>query len=188
MSNRRNTINLLDPIGVPSDTWTSLYNWVFRVGRYLLLSIEIVVLTVFFARFFQDKKNNDLTEEINDKVQILSNQTFRADEIRYGNLHLLFNDVLKLEEIQEINSSEIAQITSGIPAELTLDKFTYNKKKVSMVLLSSSLDKVKDYEFSLRQNPKYSNISVTLSKSGNNESEILLSVSFSLSLSEEENG
>jgi hypothetical protein len=184
----RSTINLLDPMGPPSDAWTVAYNWVTKVGRYILVSIEIIVLTVFFARFFLDKINNDLTDEINDKVEILSNQSLREDELKYRNLHTLFTDINRLSEEQPTNSTEVSSVLSGVPQDLTLDKFSFTGGRFSLTLLSSNFENINDYEFSLRQNPKYSGVSLTVSKSGQGSSEIEVSVSFSLSSLEDEDG
>lgn len=187
-TSERRTINLLDPMGPPSDAWTAAYNWVTKIGRYILVSIEIIVLVVFFARFFLDRINNDLTEEINDKVEILSNQTLREDELKYRNLHLIFSDINKLNEGQKINSTEVSAVLSNVPSNLSLDKFAFTAGRFSLTLLSTDFEAIKDYEFSLRQNPKYSDVSLTVSKSGQTSSEIEVAVSFTLSSIAQQDG
>lgn len=177
----KNTINLLDPIGSPNDAWTVAYEWVFKVGRYLLVVIEVLVLGVFFARFVLDKKNNDLTEEINDKVEILSNETFKNNEVLFGNLHMLFNDIQTLDEDQPKYSQEVATIISSIPDGLTLEGFSFSTKRVTLSLIGSDFGIIKDYEFSLRQNTsKYSEVLFNISKSGREGVDIEVGVSFVL--------
>jgi hypothetical protein len=187
-SSEAKSINLLEPMGPPSDAWTAAYNWVSKIGRYLLVSIEIIVLTVFFARFFLDKINNDLTDEINDKVDILSNETLRNDELKYRNMHLLFSDINKLNDNQPTNSTEVSSVTSSVPKDLTLDKFSFNSGRFSLTLLSTDFEAIKDYEFALRQNPKYSDVNVTISKTGQTSSDIEVAVSFVLTSSVQEDG
>ncbi|KKR05522.1 MAG: hypothetical protein UT34_C0002G0029 [candidate division WS6 bacterium GW2011_GWF2_39_15] len=182
----KKTINLLDSIGTPSDTWTAIYLWVFNIGRYIMLGIEIVVLAVFFSRFVLDKQNHDLTEEINDKTVILSNKAFRDDEVRYRNLQTLLSDVTTLSEDQPLNSEQISALTSAVPNGLTLDKFAFSDTKVSMSLLGSKLNVIKDYEFSLRQNPRYKNVNFTVSRSGINKTDFDVSVSFALNFEEDQ--
>ena len=72
----RKSINFLDPIITSSDVLGNAYIWLFNIGKYLLVAVEIIVLGVFFARFVLDKKNNDLTESVNDKVVLLSNEAW----------------------------------------------------------------------------------------------------------------
>ncbi len=178
MVSKKRSIDLLNPINPPADIWTTIYNWVFKVGRYILVSVEALLLIVFFARFTMDEINNNLTEEINDRVDILSNSEFRAQEIRYRNIHLLLGDVKEITGKQKINSAVIAEITSAVPTTLTLDKFTYNNDKVSLAVKSTDLKAIKDYEFSLRQNTQFKDVVVTLSKSGTNSNDIDVGVSF----------
>jgi len=174
------SIDLLDTLGSPSDAWTKAYVWVSKVGRYLLVSVEVLVLGVFFSRFILDKTNNDLTEEINGKIDILSNQTLRLEEIRYNNTHALLYDIGKIQGNQALNSSEISTITSSIPSTLELTRFTFSYGKVTLSLSTTDFAPVKEYEFSLRQSPKYENVNITISKSGKNSSEIDVTVSFEL--------
>ncbi|MBI2357276.1 hypothetical protein HYV12_04465 [Candidatus Dojkabacteria bacterium] len=176
----RRTINLLEPIGTPSDTWSVIYNWVFNVGRYLMLSIEVIVLVVFFSRFILDKQNHDLTEEINDKAFILSNESLRNQEIKFRNTQLLLNDITKLSNNQLLNSEEISLLLSSIPEELTLDKFSFSGTKISLFLTGDEIKDIRDYEFSLRQDTRYKDVSVTVSKSGANQTVYDVGVSFSL--------
>lgn len=182
---KRRTINLLEPIGVPADTWTAIYAWVFNVGRYLMLAIEIIVLVVFFSRFVLDKQNHDLTEEINDKAFLLSNQNFRLEEVRYKNTHLVLNDIYRLSNGQPLNSEDIALLLSSVPSGLTLDKFSYNNGRVSLTVIGSNIATIRDYEFSLRQNTNYENVTFTVSKAGSNKVDYDVVISLSIKLQED---
>lgn len=180
MASKRSSIDLLNPINPPSDLWTSIYNWVFKVGRYILVGVEAALLIAFFSRFVLDEINNDLTKEINDKVTLLSNSEFRSQEVKFQNIHSLLADVREISKKQEINSGIIAQLTSSIPGTLQLQNFSFNSGKVTMTIKSTSIKAVKDYEFSLRQNSKYKDVLVTLSKTGIKSDEIDVTISFTI--------
>jgi hypothetical protein len=178
------TINLLEPLGQPNDAWTAAYDWVSTVGRYLMVGVEVLVLGVFIARFTLDKLNNDLTDEINNKVAILSNDTFRDQGVTFGNIHTLFSDIDKLERNQPRYSEEVSSILSGIPSNLTLDKFSFTTERITLGLLTTNIEDVKDYEFSLRKNTSYSDVQVSVSKSGETTSEISVNISFAINQEE----
>lgn len=180
MAAKKRTIDLLNPINPPADIWTNIYNWVFKVGRYILVGVEAMLLVVFFSRFVMDEINNDLTKDINDKVTLLSNGEFRSREIKYRNIHTLLLDVKDLEKKQVINSTLVAEIVSGVPSSLTLETFSFNNDKVSMNINTTTIKSVKDYEFSLRQNNKIKDVVVTLSKTGNTGSELDVSITFNI--------
>jgi hypothetical protein len=180
MPTKKQGINLLDPINPPMDLWTSVYNWVFKVGRYLLVGIEVLLLGVFFTRFVVDETNNNLTKKINDKVAVLSNTEFRSQEVNFKNLSSLFLDINELQAKQVINSSLISEIVSSIPSELTVRSFGFGNNRVSLSVLATDLTVVKNYEFSLRQNPQYSNVVITISKSGASGSTLSVTISFNI--------
>lgn len=180
MATKKRTIDLLNPINPPADIWTNIYNWVFKVGRYILVGVEAMLLIVFFSRFVMDEINNDLTKDINDKVSLLSNSEFRSREIKYRNINTLLLDVRDLEKKQIINSTLVAEIVSGVPSTLTLETFSFNNDKVSMNINTTSIKSVKDYEFSLRQNNKIKDVVVTLSKTGNTGSDLDVSITFNI--------
>ena len=164
MSQKFKSINLLEPIGIPDDTWTVMYKWVFNVGRYLILIVEILVLGVFFSRFILDKQNNDLTEDINYKVEILSNKEYRSDEVKYRNIQKLLSDYRSITQKQLINSEIVASTVSAIPSGLVLQGYVFDTDKVSITVEAIDLGVIKDYEFALKQNPGYSNVILNINR------------------------
>ena len=129
-----------------------------------MLVVEIAVLIVFFARFILDKQNNDLTESINDKVVLLSNAAWTQNAARFENIQELLTDIGDIREGQEIRSSEVSEVLSGIPTSLTLDTFSLVENQVSLHLVSSSLETINSYEFSLKQNTSYTDASFNITK------------------------
>lgn len=164
MSQKFKSINLLEPIGVPDDTWTVMYKWVFNVGRYVILVVEILVLAVFFSRFILDKQNNDLTEDINNKVEILSNKEYRSDEVKYRNIQKLLSDYRNITQQQKINSEIVASTISAIPSGLVLQAYSFDTDKISITVEAINLAVIKDYEFALKQNPEYTNVILNINR------------------------
>lgn len=174
------SINLLEPIGVPDDTWTVMYKWVFNVGRYIILLVEIMVLFVFFSRFVLDKQNNDLTEDINNKVEILSNKEYRSDEVKYRNLQRLLIDYNKISNGQFKNSEIVASTLSAIPSGLVLQGYSFSIDRISLNLESMDLNKIKDYEFALKQNPEYSNVTLNINRSASSDGLYKAGITFNI--------
>jgi len=160
----RKSINFLEPITTPGDVLGNAYIWLFNIGKYLLLVVEIIVLGVFFARFILDKQNNDLTESINDKVVLLSNDAWKQNAVRFENFQTLLVDVKKVREGQELQSTTVSEILSGVPAALHLESFSIAKGRVSLHIVSTSLGTIKNYEFALKQNINYENVTFNITK------------------------
>ncbi len=171
------SIDFLQPVYSPTDIWANAYIWLTNVGKYLLIAVELIVLGVFFSRFILDRQNNDLTEEVNDKVTLLSNESWQKNASLYENYQYLLSDIRVVREKQEINSVKISELVSGIPSSLHLSTFGYAVNRVSLRLTSNSLDAIKDYESSLKNNPNYSDVSFNINK---DSSDIVVNVNFSI--------
>lgn len=170
-------INLLDPVYAPHDAFSSAYDWLVNIGKYLLIFVEIIVLGVFFSRFILDRRNNNLTEEIGGQVSLLRTEPWRTNNIVYANYQKLLSDMKTVKNGQKINSSVVSEIMSGIPVTLSLRSFSLNMDKVSLSFSASSLEEIKIYESSLKENHRYSDVSFNISKEG---AEILVNVLFNL--------
>ena len=172
------SINFLDAIYSPSDVFANAYVWLVEIGKYLLIVVQIVVLVVFFWRFFVDKKNNDLTEEINNKVVLLSNESWKRNAIVFDNYQSLLKDIKVVRGEQEINSTKVSELVNGIPSTLALESFSFNEGKVNFVLKTFNLDAVNNFENTLKNNPDYEDIKFSINKE---EGDITVRVSFNLS-------
>jgi len=169
------SIDFLQPSYSPTDVWSTAYIWLTNVGKYLLIAVEVLVLGVFFSRFILDRQNNDLTEEVNAKVTLLSNESWQKNAAIYENYQYLLSDVKTVKEKQIINSVKVSELISGIPSSLHLSSFGFSANKITLRLTSNSLNSIKDYESSLKNNPNYSNVVFSIDKS---DDEINVSVNF----------
>lgn len=176
-SKQPKSINFLQPVYSPNDLWSNAYLWLVKVGKNLLIVVELVVLIVFGSRFVLDKTNNDLTEDINDKITILSNDSWKKNAALYSNYQLLFTDMRKVREDQEINSTDVSALLEGVPSTLNIDTFSLSENRVNFFLASTSFDSVKNYETALRNNPNYSDVKFAINKEG---SDLDIRVSFTL--------
>ena len=104
------SVNFLDAIYSPNDIFANAYIWLVEIGKYLLIAVQVVVLATFFWRFFVDRKNNDLTEEINNKVVLLSNESWRKNAILFDNYQTLLGDINTINNEQEINSTKVSEL------------------------------------------------------------------------------
>lgn len=179
------SINFLETLYDPSDFWSNAYIWLVSIGKYLLIGVQVIVLGVFFARFFLDGKNNDLTEEINNKVVLLSNDTWKRNAFLFENYQVLLGDIRNIREGQTINSLQIRELISGIPSTLVLEGLSFSGGRVSLRLSSNNLNSVKDYESALKNNPMYEDVKFSITKE---DAEISIGVSFYLNTEGEVSG
>lgn len=160
------SINFLDPVVKSNDIWTNAYDWMFSVGKYMLILVELLALGVFIARFVLDKKNNDLTKDINEQVEILSSSTWQQDSITYENIQTLLVDIGKVSNGQKQNSSTINEVRSGIPYGLSIETFSFNNGRISLNLKTTDFTAFKDYESAVKNNSNYEEVSFNTTKNG----------------------
>ncbi len=165
-SSEPKSINFLDPINKESEMLAGALTWAFTIGRYLLIITQIILLGVFFARFFMDKKSNDLTEDINAQVLVLENDSWKQSSVRYANIQNLLVDIKNIEGGQDLNSSIISEILSNIPMTLNIKSFSLNGSRVSLALTTPNFGALKAYEDGLKNNMYYSNVKFNINKSG----------------------
>jgi len=171
------SIDFLQPVYSPTDIWSNAYLWLSEVGKYLLIAVEVIVLGVFLSRFIMDKKNNDLTEEVNSKVTLLSNDMWKNNAVLFDNYQSLLLDVRKVREEQEINSTVISELINGVPSSLKIKNFSFSRGKVSFLFTANNLDAIKNYEAALKNNSDYHDVKFSITKDAN---EINVRVTFSL--------
>lgn len=171
------SIDFLQPVYSPTDVWSTAYIWLTNIGKYMLIAVEVLVLGVFFSRFILDRQNNNLTEEVNAKVNLLSNDSWQKNAALYENYQYLLSDISLAREKQDINSVKISELISGVPSSLHMTTFSYSVNRVALRLTSNSLDSIKDYESSLKNNPNYTNVIFSIDKS---DDEIIVNVNFLL--------
>ncbi len=174
------SINLLEPVFAPDDIWDKLYFWVFNVGKYIFVGVEIVVLIVFVTRFLVDKKSNDLSKKINLRVQTLSEDFYKDNVIKFSNLHDLLFDLNEATQNQVLNSKQIGSVLDSLPKNIKLERFSYSGDQVSMTFTASDFASITAFERFLNNNSAYTDISVKLNKSGDVASDIDFVVSYKI--------
>jgi len=160
------SINFMQPVTRPTDIWANAYEWMFTVGKYMLIVVEIIALAAFITRFIIDERNNDLTRDINDQVAILSSGEWKQDSITYENIQNLMGDVDTISDGQKINSVVIDEVRDGIPYSLQVQTFSFNSGRVSLSLQTTDFQAFKDYESALKNNSNYEQVTVNATKEG----------------------
>ncbi|HNS71541.1 MAG TPA: hypothetical protein PKK07_02355 [bacterium] len=169
------SINLLQPVGSSESIGQISISWLTTIGKWLLIIVEIIALGTFIYRFIMDRKNNDLTKEINTQVSTLENATWKKSIIKYKNYQTLLSDVKIVKEKQEINSNLISEIINGVPLTLNVESISINKGKVSLSIKTTDFNALRSYEENLKSNTYYSDVRVNINMKG---SEYNVSVNF----------
>ncbi len=175
------SVNLIETIAPPGDAFTIFYEWTFRIGKYLLIAVQVIVIAVFVMRLSVDKLRNDLTVEINNQVDFLMQPEFRENEAKYRTLQVLFEDFSKLDKAHVKNARKVISVLDSVPGGVTLERFSFsNNDKITTTFQSLSLEEVRKYESFLKQNPAYSDVSLNLEQKGEGGEDIEFRVNYTI--------
>lgn len=177
-TNLPKTLNLLQPNATPKSSWDKIYEWVFKVGRYIIIGVEIVVVAAFAARFGLDQKNNDLKENLDAKVSLIQRQEEFEDKIRdiqknLRNISILIND-------QETMASTIESALGKIPNSVKIDNLSFNTNRITMNCRATSYETIDKIETSFDNDNDFEDPDISLSKAGDEVEEISFTLTITL--------
>ncbi|MBU1499327.1 PilN domain-containing protein [Patescibacteria group bacterium] len=130
MAARKKEINLL-----PKEPWEKgilgqLIPWTLSVGRYVVVFVELIVISAFLYRFGLDRQLTDLNEKIKQKQAIVSS---------YGDLEAKFKQVQgQLEKIKTTDGASVKidelldKISQITPIDAAYDSIMINQKEISL--------------------------------------------------------
>lgn len=119
------TVNLLRPQGLPEKLPVKFLKWLLSYGRYIVVAVEILVLTTFAARFGLDARLADLKEEINQQVPYI--ESFSQTE------NLIRQTQFKLASFQKIRTqtpnfpNALNKIRANTPDGVIFESFILEK-------------------------------------------------------------
>lgn len=155
-------LNLLDPAEKPTSAWDKIYDWVFSIGRYVIICVELIVLLAFASRFVLDRRNNDLKESIDVKVRILQEQKEIESELR--RVQAILNNFSNILECQQIITPKLTDILDDIPDEFEMDSISVSQAAVNFSGIAPSYQVIQTLEDDLREDADYGDVSVQISK------------------------
>jgi len=171
------SLNLLHETGKPVNTWDKIYTWVFAVGRYVIIGVELIVLLGFVARFSLDRQRNDLKDSIDAKVGMLEAQTDVEANLRRVQATLAsFSSMI---ENQKIISTQFNKIQGKIPSDVDVSSFSISQTSIGISCSAPSYEVVQGFESDLRDDPDYSSVKISLKKSGSGDTTVEFDVSIS---------
>jgi hypothetical protein len=163
-----NSINLLEPTVVPLSTWDKIYDWVFKIGRYVIVAVEAVVILAFVSRFIFDRKNNDLKESLDAKANIIES---REDfEIKIRIVKSLLNSSSSIDKDQIDTAYRYKDVFKNIPSQVNISDFSMTLQGISLSCSAPNYSVVNQMESEFKNDPAYDTPDVALSKGGSSSS------------------
>lgn len=117
-------ISLLPRKGLEGTPLGRLINWLLSVGRYIVVFTELVVIGAFLSRFWLDRKNSDLSEEIRQQKAILEATRNFEQEFRLFQARL--NAIAKALKDEESPLLPLEVISQSLPKDMVLLRYDFS--------------------------------------------------------------
>ena len=123
-------INLLPKDALESKPLGRFLEWALSYGRYIIITVELVVFLVFFSRFIYDRKLADLNDKIEQKQAIVASAQQFEKEFRY------VQDVISYIETLDTDRQKYLEILATLeritPIQVSYDSLSFSENSISL--------------------------------------------------------
>lgn|SRR3989338_234250 len=134
---KKSGINLLIKPVEELSISSQFLNWALTYGRYIIIIIQIIVLSVFFMRFKVDRDRTDLKEAVAQKRALIDSISEMENEIKRVQKRL--SDIKLLTTNQDIYLKVITFLENNTPKDTYFTLLSFSKNKVKFVAVSENL-------------------------------------------------
>lgn len=123
-------INLLPKEELEKKAFGKVLKWMLSYGRYIVISVELVVLLVFFSRFIYDRRLADLNDAIEQKQAIVTAAQDLETTIR--DFQEKLKKIKKLESERMIYLKLIETLKTISPKEVQYSDIAVNQEELTL--------------------------------------------------------
>jgi Tfp pilus assembly protein PilN len=130
-AHKNKNINLIIKLGQPTSFSEQFLSWALTYGRYIIIITQIVVLSVFFARFKLDRDHTDLKETVLQKQALIESISDLEKDIvktqkKLGNIRQLTKNQDKYIVLIQFLQENIPSDTSFSFLSIRPDKIQFS--------------------------------------------------------------
>lgn len=163
-------INLLPKEDLEKKPLGKFLKWILSYGRYIIISVELIVLLVFFSRFILDRKLGDLNDSIEQKRAIIVSAAQLENNIR--DLHKKLELIKDLEAGRNVYIKIVDYLKDFTPKDVSYTSIDFNNEDISLNGASATKTSFANLLSALKDNEELEQIDLKEVK--RNESEDLI--------------
>lgn len=164
MAARKRDIELL-----PKEEWEKtpfgrLLKWTLSVGRYIVITTELVVILAFLSRFKLDRDLTNLYEDIKQKQAIVESASGFENEFRFLQKRLV--TINELEKEQSATEEVIGELAALMPLDVALNNISVTNKEISLTATALSEQGLASFLNNLKASTKFDKLVLANISSG----------------------
>lgn len=118
-------VSLLPKTPLEGTIWGKLITWVLSVGRYIIVFTELIVIGAFLSRFWLDRKEADLSEQIRQRQAIITSINQFEKEFHFFQTRLSAAGNFIKKDIQPMAPME--PVVKSLPADIIVSNFSFTE-------------------------------------------------------------
>lgn len=155
---KKRKINLLVQEEFEHTTLGRILNWSLSAGRIIVIATELVVILAFLSRFWLDKSLTDL----NNKNAALATQINASSpfEEKFRNAQKRLSTYQKLEGRSSGATNLVREISSFLPADVSLTKISFSGREVDIRGIALSEEGLAGFVKALKDSDNFDEVSI----------------------------
>jgi Tfp pilus assembly protein PilN len=150
--------NLLQGDLTPPDIWDNIYAWVNKIGRLIVILVQVVVIGSFVARVVIDTQTKELLEE--EKKNTVTLSALAPQERKYRDMQNRFLSYKEVWHASSTYNKVIVELITGLPKD-TKELSVNISGDVVTVKGISAADAISKYEKALKASSSFSDVQLT---------------------------
>ncbi|OGM73948.1 hypothetical protein A2382_04905 [Candidatus Woesebacteria bacterium RIFOXYB1_FULL_38_16] len=159
MAAQHNDFNLIPTSQFESSLAGRLLRWLLTSFRFLVIFVEIIVITGFVARFWLDMQHSQLDDEITQAQELLTAYLPFEKDFRHTQKQL---ETLKNTNDQANKLSQLLTIiTQSLPNDATLISFNQSTGVIEITATAIEEKSISQFLVNLRSRPETAQVTTT---------------------------
>ncbi len=151
-------INLLPKDDLEKKPIGKFLIWALTIGRWIVITVELIVILAFLSRFKLDRDLADLYDSIHIKQKMIQSSASFETDFRQFQSRLTAADTLSKSQLQ--TDKIISAVAATIPVEVVLTNLSYEDGSIKLTGTSLSENGIKNLTTNFRLSPAFSEINL----------------------------
>lgn len=151
-------INLLPTDEGQGTIASRVITWLLGTFRFLVITVELVVIIGFLSRFFLDSQNADLSDEISQKKALIESYLPFEKEFKHTQERLVTLNTYAYSDTPFSNF--MSQITKNISPDLSITQMSKNGNELTLVIVGTNEQSIVTLAARLRKEPLLNDLHV----------------------------
>ncbi len=151
-------INLLPTDEADASLKNRIITWLLGSFRFLVVTVELVVIVGFLSRFFLDSKNADLTDEINQKKALIQSYLPFEHDFKRAQARLATFNTYAYSKTPF--SDYVSLVTKNLSSDLQLTKIDYSATDFSVLVVGKNEQNILSFVTRLKKETPFTQMNV----------------------------